>query len=495
MKKQILSVAAVAGLSVASLAGAAEINIYGASAQFDFLNADAISLVQQYCTTTLPVAAIAPAVNGNGYVIQYKTALGNTIKNGVVTGTNCGTASGKPAIPGSTDNFLTLRYSGFGSGEGITTMTKTAPLDPEFAAGCNIALGERRQAPAGLTANNTMAATATLATYQAATVCKPVNIGTSDVAFDQFTQTADDSIVSATGLNTIVAFPPFAAPTGVDNKTLAVPFAFYVNPGVKAYHCVASTDVLTGTGKHTGGVCTPSGLASIAANTEQCSTGSVCETTASTIDNISRLQASILYSGQILDWNELGGYFPANPVKICLRKPGSGTHVAFDETVMRAAAKNDWGVGYNQLANNDLGNLMPFTSFNGSTTDMKNCLSGTEGLLTPAGAVVPFTGAIGYMDADNADAATYVQVKYNGVKPNRTNVRNGAYEFYTIGHMYAENTPLANAVVAFVQNPANVPSGKAKYWASVNEMIFARGNDYSYPSKATKPTGTNILTP
>ena len=64
MKKQLVSAVALAGLSVASLAGAAEINIYGASAQFDFLNADAVKFVQQYCATTVPALA-----TGNGNVI------------------------------------------------------------------------------------------------------------------------------------------------------------------------------------------------------------------------------------------------------------------------------------------------------------------------------------------------------------------------------------------------------------------------------------------
>lgn len=465
MKKQIVSIFAVAGLSAASLAGAAEISVYGASAQFDFLNAGAVKYVQKYCTATVPALA-----TGNANVIQYKTAMGNSIKNGVVTGTSCS------GIPGSTDNFLTLRINGFGSGEGITTMTKAVSLDPEFTTGCNIANGERRMAPTGQATSPTLAdgtTPANQALYVAATVCKPTNIGTSDVAYDQFTQFASDELVSATGLNTYTILPTFTQPPVQDKTTLAVPFAFYVNPGVKATHCVADLVSL----KKTGGYCTST-------NTEQCATGSVCETTPSTIDNISRLQATLLYSGSILNWDQLGGYFSTNPIKLCMRKPGSGTHVGFDVTVMRAAGKSGWGADYNAYANNDLGNALPYTNFAGSTTDMKSCLGGAEGFKMADGVtVVPFTGAIGYMDADNGSVTTYTKLKYNGVSANRTNVRNGAYEFYTVGHMYAENTALANDVVSFVQDPANIPSGKQPFWAAASEMKYIRGLDAAYPSK------------
>jgi hypothetical protein len=330
-----------------------------------------------------------------------------------------------------------------------------------------------------------------LAAYTAATVCSAVNIGTSDVAWNQFDQFADDQIIS--GVNTIPLLPPFSAPANAGKGTVAVPFAFYVNPGVKATHCVADLTSL----KKTGGLCTTTGVnGATVTNTEQCSTGSVCESTASTIDNISRLQANILFAGQILNWNELGAYYTTNPIKLCMRKPGSGTHVAFDKTVMRAAGKSGWGADYNTLANNDQANGLPYTSFNGSSTDMKNCISGIDGMLQPTSVAVPASGAIGYLDADTANATTtgtgnnYMQVKYNGITPNRTNVRNGAYEFYTVGQMYigGVNTTLETAVATYVQNPAKIPSGKAKHWATVNEMVFVRGLDSGYPSKGTAPS-------
>lgn len=450
-------------------AGAAEINIYGSSSQFDFLNAIAVKFVKKYCTASVPAD---PA--GNGYVLQYKTTGGNTVKNGIVTGSSCSN------IPGSSDTNLVLRYNGIASGEGIQAANKTIPLDSDLNSGCNVA-GQRRMAPI-TTMDSATLTDADLPNYRSKTVCAMVNIGTSDASYDNFDQFYSDELVSADGTNTVTPLPGFTHPAGNDNLTVAVPFAFYVNPGVTAFHCV---DNLVDR-KKTGGLCTTAGVnGATVTNTEQCATGSVCETTPSTIDNISRLQANILYAGQITNWNQLGGYFTSNPVKICMRKPGSGTLVAFDKTVMTAGGRSGWGADYNVLANNDLGNVLPYTYFNGSSTDMKNCIGGGDGFKQPDGVTaVPATGAVGYLVADTVNAADkYIRVKYNGVAPNRTAVRNGAYEFYTIGHMYADVDPLSEAVVSYVQDPANIPSGMGNFWASVYEMKFVRGLDTAYPSR------------
>jgi hypothetical protein len=502
MKKHIVTAVVVAGISAASLAGAAEIVMHGASAQFDYLDANSITFVKKYCSTSFPSTQLDASGNSvaatSGHVIQYKTTDGNTVKNGYVGGTGC---SGLPGGATTVDVY----YSGVASAEGLyARLPGGQAFDSSLNAGCTGDFKRRAHnfTTATTGANQKTSSTITtgnLGAYQAATVCKTVNIGTSDVAFDQFDQTADGSIIG----QTIALMPTFTDP-GNSNNTLAVPFAFYVNPGVKAYHCVDST-----TFKHTGGYCTPAGLAPITyidttalpstwdtptgklhtyavpANSDQCATGSVCETlnNPSTIDNISRLQANILFAGQVLDWRELGAYFVANPVRLCLRKPGSGTHVGFDKTVMRAAGKSGWGADYNIYANNDPANGFPYTYFNGSSTDEKSCIDNSQ---VPALAG-PATGAIGYMDADTGNTTGYVQVNYNGVKPLRQNIRNGSYEFYTIGQMYTDGSALANTIVTFAQTPANIPSGKAKFWATANELYFVRGTVPAYPAKVNFP--------
>jgi hypothetical protein len=128
---------------------------------------------------------------------------------------------------------------------------------------------------------------------------------------------------------------------------------------------------------------------------------------------------------------------------------------------------------------------------------MKKCITGTEGFTKPDGTtLIPAGGAIGYMDGDTGSKNTatdkYIKLRYNGVSANRTNVRNGAYEFYTIGHMYADSNPLSSLVVNFVRNPANMVGSKAAFWAAATEMNFARGTDTQYPAKGTP---TNIIAP
>ena len=142
--------------------------------------------------------------------------------------------------------------------------------------------------------------------------------------------------------------------------------------------------------------------------------------------------------------------------------------------------------------NNDLTNAAPYVVFNGSSTDAKNCIAGLDGFAAAEGttALVSAKGAIGYLDADTTSVANqFSRVNYNGVAPVRSNIRNGAYEFYTIGHMYNDNSALSQAVVNWVLNQAHVPSGKAAYWASKNELKFMRGTDIGYPAKGT-PSAT-----
>jgi len=481
MKKQIVSVMAVAGLSIASLAGAQELNIIGASAQYDFLNENVVNFVHQYCPTTVP-AFVSLTTGTKGENFQYKTGNGNTIKHGVVTGSGC------TGLPDGTTT-LTVRYAGIASGEGIQARNNQPPLDLELNDGCTNSQRLMATTTGILPSTTCLQADGTtpkcvtdgdLPTYKTKTSCVSINIGTSDTAAKQFNQTYSNEWYSADGVtNTLAQLPTLTDPAN-NNDTVAVPFAFYVNPGVTARHC--ATTAAAGSVR-TGGYCT---------SDANCLVG-VCETNATTIDNLSRLQANILFNGQITNWNQLGAYFTSNDVKLCNRKPGSGTLVAFDKTVMSAGGTG-WGAPFFKILNNDLTNSAPYNVFNGSSTDMKNCLAGTDGSLQADGVTpIPATGAVGYMDADTASSAgKYTRVAYNGVVPSRFNVRNGAYEFYSVGHMYTDASTMAGNLVTWVQDPTHVPSGKAKFWATAKEMQFVRGTDIAYPSKGTP---TAIQTP
>jgi hypothetical protein len=69
------------------------------------------------------------------------------------------------------------------------------------------------------------------------------------------------------------------------------------------------------------------------------------------------------------------------------------------------------------------------------------------------------------------------------------------YEFYSAAQLYtnpvnaAATNALAEDLVIFAQDPANIPAAipgvqpsKKNYWASVNEMNFMRANDKGYPA-------------
>src|SRR5690242_16831363 len=104
MKKQfkVAGLAAAAVLSTAALAGAAEVNIFGASAQFDFWTAEA--------TAYLGSANIKCGTIGTAKTFQTTTVAGTTIKHGYVQGTGC-TGSKAPAAT------IDLRWSGIASAE------------------------------------------------------------------------------------------------------------------------------------------------------------------------------------------------------------------------------------------------------------------------------------------------------------------------------------------------------------------------------------------
>lgn len=435
MKKQLkvsLTISA-ALLAMAGIAQAApfELNIYGASAQYSYWNAQA----QKYAQS-LGCTASAPALNGKAH--------------GMVTATNC-TSTLVPVNAATGKRDLEIRYSGIASAEGPLAVLKQAPLDPALASGCSIANGERK-----------MFATTS------STVCKQVHVGTSDVAGESLVQSSSGmSKGMLGGVQTDTTMSAIDTSSLTPSNTVVVPFGFFVNSAVKAQTC--TTGLI-------GNYCT--------ANT-QCDTAPSNATgtcgAAATITNISREEATLLFSGTVTNWSDLGAYFTAQPVIACLRHAGSGTHSALDLTVMNS------GWGNNTATAESAGNIY----FNQSSGDEMACVNGAT-TASPTGSLI---GAIGYADADQVVGAANVsqnvnQMKYNGFYPTRSAIRNGLYDFYTNAWLYtnpannALNNALAADMVIFAQQPANVPASKANYWASIGEMKFNRQADAAYPVNA-----------
>lgn len=434
MKKHITGslVATAALLAIAGIAQAApaELNIYGASAQYLYWNAQA----QNYAQSVLGCTATAPVNNGG--------------KHGFVAATNC-TSTLVPVNAATGKRDLDIRYSGIASAEGPLAVNKKSPLDAALATGCNVANGERRMYASSST-----------------TVCKQVHVGTSDVAGETLNQTSSGQIYGPLGGGEFSASLGGVDTVGLTPaNTVVVPFGFFVNAAVTATKCTAGL------------------VGNYATAASQCDTapgkGDGVLGAAATIDNISRNEAVMIFSQQVADWSDLGAYFTAQPVVACLRHAGSGTHSAFDATVMNS------GWGANTVTAEAAGNVY----FNQGSTDMIKCINGAT-TTTPNGSLI---GAIGYADADqtvgDANKSQNVkQLKYNGFYPTRSAIRNGLYDFYTNAWLYtnpanaASVNALADSLVTFAQDPANVPASKANYWAAVGEMKYNRGSDIGYPS-------------
>jgi len=441
MKSRIGLTLGVLLLVSAGRAGATpvELNIYGSSSQASYWAAQAVDFARYQFGCW--VYEVLEHHSAKHYLISAHDCASTLVPDCTwvpYLGWDC---------DGSRD--LDIRVSGIASAEGPLSVDKEVPLDEALSAGCNIANGERLMYASGTT-----------------TVCKQVHIGTSDVAGESFTQLSTGERFGPMGGGSFSA-----TLTGVDTSnlipfnTMVVPFGFFVNQAVTAKSCTAGL---------TGNYCT---------DNAQCETApgaanGVCGG-AAPITNITREEVSLIFSGNVADWSDLGAYYTAQPAIACLRHAGSGTHSAFDLTVMNSA----WGA--NTITEEIPGQIY----FNQGSSDEIRCVNGNS-TATPKGSLI---GAIGYANADQAigvsgKSQNVRQLKYNGVYPTRAAIRNGQYDFYTNAWFYTnpENDPSVNAIAealhTFAEQPENVPASKANYWATISEMKYNRGADYIYPA-------------
>jgi len=446
MKSQfkIAALSAVTVLSAAAMAQATDINIYGASAQFDFWSANARSFVASKCSTVPATATTSTQTITD----SAGTTFG--VKHLYIQGTGCAAPYTSP---------LTFRLAGIASGEGPQALQKQNPIFvPNAAAngianGCSIANGER-----------TMIASIAPTTLG----CVAVNAGTTDLSAENINQQVDASVAPA--------LPVISGAGLTVEDTFVVPFAFFANSGVTAGHCVTST------GNNTGAYCTATAdCTAIGAATDVCTT--------KPIDNLTRAQAVALFSGNVTQWSDMGPAFNTNFVKLCMRYPGSGTHGVLDKMVLSAGDKG-WGVpgsvGFFQFENNDNTIGFPLARYVKSTGDMKGCLT-TDTFLPgnpfPTGS---FAGAIGYMDGNDSQAGTN-RLKYNGNAVNRAALNGGVYDYYSIGKLYyaPANAAVMAPVAAYTRVAANLTAigAKANFWSTTPEMKYKRNSDNAYPSK------------
>jgi hypothetical protein len=203
-----------------------------------------------------------------------------------------------------------------------------------------------------------------------------------------------------------------------------------------------------------------------------------------------------LFSGSITNWSDFGGYYVNKPVTLCLRHAGAGTQSVLDVGIMQGNDGNGWGANLVQFENRANTASPPYIYFNDLVGDELNCLTWANGA-GPAGsdtlAAGELGGGVGFADADNANTANYVEIKYNGVTASRITMRDGIYDnFWTMDRLYVPSG-LSTAVLTvygemltLVGNPANITnatvgSPRGNYYGSANELNFTKGVSTFYP--------------
>jgi len=451
MIKTVLTVASIAAF--AGTAGAQDINIYGASAEFNFWKTAGAAFMAAAAPTGLGCA------NVSGFI---KDSSG---KSGILVGSNCSNTT----VLGA-DTNVNIRVSNKASYDGIFAVTSST--DTQKSNG-TCQLNERPMAVA--------AATDTQATL----ACEVVTLGASDVPGNAFVQKSIGPLQGPlpTGTQSNIT-RVFNNQQGIDTSSIAtvyqpvkVPFGFFLTSNVQAKTCA--------TGNTVGDFC--------GADID-CGTGGTCSTTSAPVTNITREMVVQLFSNSVSNWNAFAG-FDTLPVTVCVRHAGSGSHATIDLALMNKA----WGKAW------------PLTStanrfwYNDSTGDLLNCMKEAQATTKAGTRQTVVAGAIGYADADtdktNSGAIDssiiYGPIKYTGAYPNAQNIISGVYDLYADQTLYlAPTATTANGfnvtqkattdlLMAYLNDSAGSHlngTSFRNFWAASAEMKVGRGgNPFLYP--------------
>jgi hypothetical protein len=476
MKKLTIALFAVAfGLVVAGAAFAdTDINVYGASAQFNFWSAQAQAWLESPtgggCTIGgTKSQSVTPTDNTPAGVLYHGA------KYFMAQDTSC---ANDPNGGGT----ITLRVTAFDSYDGLGSVSgQSDPFLPDVST--TGPWGMISWPGATCTGNQrTMLNSTSAAVFPTNYACETIILGATDVTPDLLVQTAQGTYIDGPKTTAfpynfdLTAYPlPLSGVPLNHYQPVVVPFGIFVNKGVTETTCIGGTNA--------GAPCSAAG---------QCNSGSCALAVPpqgapwpnGAIQSLSLDMVSQLFSGRISNWNKLGAQFPNLPVAICLRVPGSGTLATFDYSIMHRT-----GAALPEFENT-IG--PPEIWFNFTSGDMMNCINNVA-------------GAIGIADADQANktsggsnGGTYGPVPYNGYPPSRANIRNGLYDFYSIenlwenpanveksGQTYGPSAPGYHPLVVNFVDYANLPSdipAARTFWASQAEMLQLKtGTGYPTP--------------
>jgi hypothetical protein len=444
MRKSVIAGAVLLGaLALAGQAAAAggsyELNLWGASAQFQLYNQSMPTFLQ-----SSPYSCTSVVHSDNGTL-------------GITTGTGCygngSTITVRASSKASYDGVLALQ--GLGKSEDITAYPMNATgsnfCDPNEAVGSGVTPDYHYRVMYNTTAGDL--------------ACKRVDLALSDVNPTSFTQSTSTTALSITkygsgngrsftGTGAITA----SSLTGFNSyNPIIVPFGFYASTDVKYSTCSSGTNLgqqcTAGSGATSSdcpvgyNACTSGTCAAGVNSGDACKSTADCPTsygacTAAPLNNLSKLAAILIFTQQATHWQDLGlGYsasstndstynppYPANFITTCYRVAGSGTLATLDYGVLKATANGTPLSGALPTTNVGLPNSN-YVYFNDGTGAELACINGN-------------TGAIGFADADqalymvplapgNGNAVKYPNImplNFEGIVPSRRAIRNGEYD-------------------------------------------------------------------
>jgi hypothetical protein len=399
--------------------------------------------------------------NTTGLNCTSTTVYGNK-DDGATVGTNCAPAAGLGITMAATDRVI-VRYA-----------AKASIWGPMAANGEDI-LADDACGPGEFSMLDIDSATC--ATTGCAHKCVNITYGASDVAGEAFTQSSvgwimgprTDGVYDGTATDSYYddgenSYSGYDASALGNVRPVVVPFSFFVTEDVP-------------------------------------------------VDNLSRLQAVLAFSGQATNWEDIGVEANGDPavdtkMTLCMRHAGSGTHATLEHAVLH---------GDNSLVQieNIDGTDGSIKWFNEGSSDLIKCMTYDGSLVWP----VATSYAVGYADSDKCgtamtkaeadadpnDALTWSstcngvagvsqnvkRIRYEGLVGDRASIRDCAYSFWAAQYLYYDaaevnpatpannNDKIHKALYDFMADPAKVPG---LFWATQNEMQCVKANDFVFPT-------------
>jgi ABC-type phosphate transport system substrate-binding protein len=305
-----------------------------------------------------------------------------------------------------------------------------------------------------------------------ALTCQLVTLGASDVSGASFTQSSYGS-----------QYGPFET-YGTD----------IINPTFNGINVSSLTDASGGCGS--GSFCAKPMVVpfSFYVNNTVTENGSV-------LTNLTRLQAVMLFSGKINNWDLFGSAFPNLTTTVCLRHAGSGTLATLQYAVVDG---NGWGntlVAFENRPDATDGSYdssQPNIYFNKATADELNCINAEN-------------GAVGFADTDKEVGLTnhavkagqctngpngsaincpnVTQVAYNGEYGSADGIANGRYEFWTNEWLFKAKSlsgnllTLVNNLLSTAAVSTNIPTSEQPFWIVSTQKNFDKKTDQAFPTK------------